>query len=86
MDIKIVNWWYFSLGFFVLLFLFGSYFIEVDVGDFKSVVLSSLLGVLIFYSPWVLGIYILIGLGLLFLGLKIKKRKINERNKRKVSK
>jgi hypothetical protein len=62
-------------GIAILVILIVSYFIPVyqtflynDIADVK--VKSSLLSWIIFSSPWVLGIYILIALGLIWFGIK----------------
>ena len=63
------------IGVLILIILIISYFIPVyqtflynDIADVK--VKSSLLSWMIFSSPWVLGIYILIALTFIYYGLR----------------
>ena len=66
---------YLWFGLLILIILIISYFIPVyqtflynDIADVK--VKSSLLSWMIFSSPWVLGIYILIALTFIYYGLR----------------
>ena len=66
---------YLWFGLLILIILIISYFIPVyqtflynDIADVK--VKSSLLSWMIFSSPWVLGIYILIAIGLIWFGIR----------------
>ena len=62
---------YFSLGIIILLFLAISYFIRINTDQGNNyIVKSSLLGVIIFNNPFILGIYIFVGVILI-----IKSRK-----------
>ncbi len=65
---------YFWLGIFILLILIASYFlkINIDAGANYSVE-TRLLGILIFYKPYMLGLYILITVVLIIIGLKKRK-------------
>lgn len=72
---------YLWIGILILIFLIISYFIPVyqtvNYNSLASVqVKSSLLSWLIFSSPWVLGMYILIALFLIWFGIKNIKFKI----------
>ncbi len=52
---------YFLIGIGILAILILSYFIDIDVESGSNYnVKSSLLGALIFYNPFILGLYILI--------------------------
>ncbi len=68
---KVVNKLAFFSGIFVLLILFFSYFINlnVDVGD-NYIVQDTLLGIIIFHNIFILSFYLLIALTLLFVGIK----------------
>jgi len=59
------------LGLGLLVFLFLAYFIPLTVDSGENYIVNDrLLGVLIFHNIFVLGIYILIGLVLIFLDMK----------------
>lgn len=59
------------LGAAVLLFLIISYFIKINIEQGANYIIkSSLLGVLIFNNPFVLGIYILISVIFIVKGFK----------------
>ncbi len=54
---------YLMAGILLLIILTISYFINIDIEKGANyIVETSLLGVLIFYNPFILGIYILIGI------------------------
>lgn len=61
---------YFWLGIIILAVLILSLFIQVHIPSGTDVIITSLLGILIFYNPIVLAIYIIIALILIILGLK----------------
>jgi len=76
---------YFWCGVILLVLLVLAYFIKfnVDSGD-NYVVRDSLLGVLIFHNPFILGLYILIIVALLFRGksaLSLNSSKVKERKR-----
>jgi len=59
------------LGIVLGILLIASYFITINVDKGTNfIVNSSLLGYLIFYNPFILGIYILVILILILKGLK----------------
>ena len=62
---------YFYIGIIILLILLISAFIKIPVESGSNYnITAPLLGILIFYSPIVLGAYIIIASILIFLGLK----------------
>ncbi len=68
---KRTNSIYLFSGIFILVFLGISYFINIDIETGANYLTqSSLLGYIIFYNPFILGIYILIAIYLMFLGKK----------------
>ena len=64
---------YFWTGIIILAVIIISYFIkfQVDYGT-NYAIKDSLLGMLIFHNPWILGLYILIVIFLILKGIKIK--------------
>ena len=63
---------YFISGLIFITILLISYFIKVGIDSGANYTInSSLLGILIFYNPFVLGIYFLIGTILIIKGLRI---------------
>ena len=64
---------YFWIGIVILALMIISYFIkfQVDSGANYST-LDSLLGIMIFHNPWILGLYILIVIFLVIKGITIK--------------
>ncbi len=69
--VKVKNPWAFYLGIIILIILGVSYFITIDVADGANYVTrSSLLGKIIFYNPFILALYIVIGIALIVSGLK----------------
>ena len=66
---------YFWIGILILLFLFTSYFIKITTEKGANYeVKSSILGLLIFHNPFILGIYILIAIILMLKNNKILKK------------
>jgi len=62
---------YLYIGIIILLLLLISAFIKLPAESGSNYnITTPLLGILIFYSPIVLGIYLITGLILIFLGLK----------------
>lgn len=58
-------------GIIIFMALIASYFMKIKADNGGNYVIEdSLLGALIFHNPFVLGIYILIGIILLFKGIK----------------
>jgi len=54
----------------IVVFLIVSNFITIEVGSGANYLTKdTLLGLLIFHSPWVLGFYVLVILGLVYYGL-----------------
>lgn len=69
---KKINWNSF-VGFGILLVLAVSYFIKIEVDSGSNFVVNdSLLGIVIFHNPFVLGLYVLIGGYFLIMDLKKK--------------
>ncbi|MAG38040.1 hypothetical protein CMI45_01485 [Candidatus Pacearchaeota archaeon] len=67
---KINNKITFFLGIIWIIFLILAYFIKFDVDSGANyIVKDSLLGILIFHSPIVLTVYILVGILLVLLGI-----------------
>ena len=75
---KIQNKFKFYFGFFIGIFLLISYFINFDVDSGSNyIVKDSLLGVLIFHNPFILGIYVFIVVALIlsgFINIRLKKQ------------
>ncbi len=65
----------FYFGIVILLILLVSYFINISNFDGVSITNSSLLGILIFYNPFILGLWILIALALIGFGLGRSRKK-----------
>ncbi len=63
-------------GLIILILLAASYFVEISMLDeFGNTIITPLLGILIFYNPFVLGLYGLIIVVLLVKGVKIIMKK-----------
>lgn len=72
MKIKIRNHGYFWIGIVIVLVMLISYLIKVPIDDGSNYnTITPLLGILIFYNPFILGIYCFIALILLYKGLRI---------------
>jgi hypothetical protein len=71
--LKIIRKGYFLAGIALFLFLIISDFInlEVDSGSNYRMV-DTLLGLIIFHNPFILGLYLLIAIIFVFVGLKRK--------------
>lgn len=69
---------YILLGIIILFFLLISYFIRIRV-DYGAnfITYDSLLGIIIFHSPIFLGIYAVIAVFLILIGLKKSKERKN---------
>ncbi len=64
---------YFWIGIFILILMVLAYLYNVPViGDYGYTVNDSLLGILIFHNPFVLGLYFLIVIVLIVIGIKGK--------------
>ena len=62
---------YLGIGILVLVFLLISYFVPIQIEEGSNFnVITPLLGIIIFYQIPVLGLYILIGLFLVYKGIK----------------
>lgn len=73
---KISKRMYLILGFSILFLLGISYFIKFNVeSGFNYVIETRLLGALIFYNPFVLGLYILVSIYLIVKGSWSKNEK-----------
>ncbi|MDO8460262.1 MAG: hypothetical protein Q7S74_04085 [Nanoarchaeota archaeon] len=74
MKLKMQNKVYFWLGIGLLVFLILAYFIKVPVESGQEYYeVSSNIGIIIFYNHFIIGIYILIGIVLIVLGLRKNK-------------
>ena len=72
LTMKIRKPFYFWGGIVIGIFLILSYFIKIEVDSGSNFVTrDSLLGILIFHSPWMLGFDILVVLGLIYYGSSI---------------
>ena len=61
----------FWTGIGILIFLLIAYFIKIRVDyGFNFITFDSLLGIIIFHNPFVLALYVLIGLILIWKGMK----------------
>ena len=68
------------LGIFILVFIGVSKFISFEIEEgINYKVKDNLLGVVIFHNPFVLGIYLLIGISLIIDGSNVMNKKIKKR-------
>lgn len=62
------------IGIAILIIIVVSYFITIEIDSgFNYTTNSKLLGILIFHNPFVLALYILIGIILIFYGFRRRK-------------
>ena len=65
---------YFFFGILIFLVLIVSYFVKFDIDSGANYNIEErLLGVIIFHNPFILGIYLLIGIILILRGMKYKR-------------
>lgn len=65
------NSWHFLTGASIILILIISYFIKIPVSSGPDYIsYSRILGVIIFYNPFILGIYILLAVILILKAIK----------------
>jgi hypothetical protein len=70
-----------TTGIIILIFLFTSYFIKVEVDSGANFIIEdSILGIIIFHNILFLGIYVMCGIFLILIGLSRRK---NEKKQRK---
>ena len=68
---KKISFW---IGLVFLILLGASYFVNIQVDDGSNfATYDRILGIVIFHNSWILCFYVLIGLGLIFFGLRKKK-------------
>ncbi|MEK6844094.1 MAG: hypothetical protein AABX83_01570 [Nanoarchaeota archaeon] len=61
----------FFIGIVIIIILLASYFINLNIENGSNYkIQSSLLGIIIFYNPFILGLYILIAIILIVKGIK----------------
>lgn len=66
---RIKRWRLFWLGIFILGLVLASYFISINAEEGANyVVRDNLLGIIIFHNPFILGLYVLIGVVLIVKG------------------
>ena len=71
---QMTNKKYFFLGILIFLVLILSYLIKFDIDAGANYNIEErLLGVIIFHNPFILGIYLLIGISLILRGMKYKR-------------
>jgi len=58
----------FGIGIFLV--LGASYFVNINISSGNSITQTSLLGILIFYNPFILALYLLIAIVLIMKGIK----------------
>ena len=63
---------YFWIGIVIAVILIASAFLEVSISEPGRITNTPILGLLIFYNPLVLAIYIMIALFFIYKGLKGK--------------
>lgn len=69
-----INWLLVS-GIAIVLALFFAYFIKINIDEGTNyVVEDTILGIVIFHNPFVLGIYIIIAVALIVSGLTKRKK------------
>jgi len=69
---KIKNIKFFVIGVLLFAFLLISYFIPVEFIEEFNIIEDSLLGVIIFHNPFVLGIYLLVIVLFILKGIRNK--------------
>lgn len=72
-NLKMKRRGFFWIGIAMLVFLAASYFIKFPIDNGANyITYDSVLGIIIFHNPFILGLYILIGIVLIANGLKKK--------------
>lgn len=67
--LKIKKKGYFFIGCLMLIFLISSYFVNVPIEDGANYnTIDTLLGIIIFHNPFILALYVLIGVVLIVKG------------------
>lgn len=66
---------YLYSGIFILIVLFVSYFIRISNYSVDGIIRNdTLLGIIIFHNPFILGLYVLAAVALIFSGKESKRR------------